>query len=53
MIKEMTLDVVFNPHSISNISFRVIVIKQINYIGALREVGMHLNGHKSIEVYMK
>jgi hypothetical protein len=53
MIKEMTLDVVFNPHSISNTSFKVIVIKQVNHIGALREVGMHLNGHKSIEVYMK
>jgi hypothetical protein len=53
MTKEMTLDVVFNLSSISNKSLRVIVIKQVNYMGALGEVGMHSNGHKSIEVYMK
>jgi hypothetical protein len=53
MTKEMTLDVVFNLSSINNKSLRVIVIEQINYTGALGKVGMHLNGHKSIEVYMK
>jgi hypothetical protein len=50
--KEMTLDVVFNPSSISNKSLRVIVIEQVNYTRALGEVGMHLNGHKSIEVFI-
>jgi hypothetical protein len=50
--KEMTLDVILNPSSISNKSFRVIVIEQVNYTRALREVGMHLNGHKSIEVFI-
>jgi hypothetical protein len=49
--KEMTLDVVSNPSFINNKSLRVIVIEQVNYRGALGEVGMHLNGHKSIEVF--
>ncbi len=51
----MTSDVVINPSSISKKSLKVIVIEQINYMRALREVGMHLNGHKFIEVffYMK
>jgi hypothetical protein len=48
--KEMTLNVVFNPSSISIKSLRVIVIEQVNYTRGLGEVGMHLNGHKSIEV---
>ncbi len=47
----MTLDVVSNPSFINNKSLRVIVIEQVNYRGALGEVGMHLNGHKSIEVF--
>jgi hypothetical protein len=50
--KEITLDVVFNPSSINNKSLRVIVIEEVNYMRALGEVGMHLNGHKSIEVFI-
>ncbi len=50
--KEMTLNVVFNPSSISIKSLRVIVIEQVNYTKALGEFGMHLNGHKSIEVFI-
>jgi hypothetical protein len=48
----MTLNVVFNPSSISIKSLRVIVIEQVNYTKALGEFGMHLNGHKSIEVFI-
>ncbi len=50
MMKEITLDVGFNPSSISNKSLSVVVIEQATLHG---EVGMHLTGHKSIEIYMK
>jgi hypothetical protein len=42
-MKEITLDVGFNPSSISNKSLSVVVIEQATLHG---EVGMHITRHK-------